>query len=638
MKSKIFCFNRTIFKKNIGSYWPLWGTYLLYLLLALPVSIWLNVQEMKYTTSIPQVEKQYELMYRTLGFSLTPELIFVFAAVMAMAVFSYLYTSKTANMMHAFPVSRLELYVTNYLSGLAFQLVPQILVFVITVLLCLACKITCVGYLLNWLLYSAGMTFFAYTLAVLTVMFTGQLFAVPFFYLIINYLYIGSVYLVNQLVETLCYGKPSVWSMGKSAALSPVYYLGANVHISKSVSKGAMHVTGLTWQGGKLIAGYAAAACVICVAAYQVYRRRKIETAGDLISVKWLKPLFRWGAALYLGVIGAMVVTAVLQSYMDITTFAGLACGMAVFGVLCFFAAEMLVQKSFHVFHKKRWLECVGCVGASILCITLLHTDVFGIERRLPKEEEIDLAFVNLDYPIRLDADEALQMNQACIDHKKEYLQVMEGAQEQWTNVTFRYYLKDGKRFERRYPLPIGKNYLADETSVTARMQKIEAEPERLMNHMFDGAYLGSEHYSTALVLYNENGGSNTRMLSTEESKKVLDAVWKDVQAGNFNEQQLYCLYDSGNQQVYRNDLLVSCYQASEENTDEWKYYYGTGAMLSHEAVRTQEAVASDLCIVFNPDCTNIVKTLEDLNIVDDTWKLYTYKEYTDQVESKIVK
>ena len=52
----------------------------------------------------------------------------------ALAVFSYLYSAKSTNMMHALPVNRLELYVTNYLSGLIFLIVPEIITFFITVL------------------------------------------------------------------------------------------------------------------------------------------------------------------------------------------------------------------------------------------------------------------------------------------------------------------------------------------------------------------------------------------------------------------------------------------------------------------------------------------------------------------------
>ena len=48
---------------------------------------------------------------------------------------------------------------------------------------------------------------------------------------------------------------------------------------------------------------YAAAAVVLVVAAYQLYKRRQIETAGDWVSIGIIKPVFRWGAALCGGLV-----------------------------------------------------------------------------------------------------------------------------------------------------------------------------------------------------------------------------------------------------------------------------------------------------------------------------------------------
>ena len=44
--------------------------------------------------------------------------------VCAMAVFSYLYSSRSACMMHALPLRREALFLTQYLAGLSFLLLP----------------------------------------------------------------------------------------------------------------------------------------------------------------------------------------------------------------------------------------------------------------------------------------------------------------------------------------------------------------------------------------------------------------------------------------------------------------------------------------------------------------------------------
>ena len=40
MKSKISFFNKTIFKKNVTLYWPIWALYTLILIIAQPLMLW----------------------------------------------------------------------------------------------------------------------------------------------------------------------------------------------------------------------------------------------------------------------------------------------------------------------------------------------------------------------------------------------------------------------------------------------------------------------------------------------------------------------------------------------------------------------------------------------------------------------
>ena len=44
MQSGTSCFNKTIFKKNITHFWPIWGIYLVFLLYALPLTLLLSTE------------------------------------------------------------------------------------------------------------------------------------------------------------------------------------------------------------------------------------------------------------------------------------------------------------------------------------------------------------------------------------------------------------------------------------------------------------------------------------------------------------------------------------------------------------------------------------------------------------------
>ena len=275
MKSKTSCFNVVIFKKNISHYWPVWVLFLCYLFVVLPVNIWADATNAYYFENMPAAVRNHQIIGSAVRLAITPAPIFLFAAVMALAVFSYLYTAKNANAIHALPVNRLELFITNYLSGLLFLLVPEILAFVAAVMVSLTNQITSIEYLFWWLLCVGGVSFFAYSFAVFVAMFTGLAFAMPFYFVIANYLYVGCMYLVFVVKNLLCYGlMDSEWNPGKSCILSPLYYLSNNLRARVIYDDNGTAV-GISVYGWKLVAGYAAAALVFTIAAYQTAADRK---------------------------------------------------------------------------------------------------------------------------------------------------------------------------------------------------------------------------------------------------------------------------------------------------------------------------------------------------------------------------
>ena len=255
-------------------------------------------------------------------------------------------------MMHALPVNRLELYVTNYLSGLIFLIVPEIITFFITVLVCLANQFTCIQYLFAALLAQAGVTFFAYSLAVFVAMFTGQAFAMPCYYVIVNYLYVGCMFIVAKVIETISYGIENAWNPGKSCILSPLYYLNNNLRSSLIYTENGNGITGIKITGMPLTGIYAAAAVVLVVAAYQMYKRRQIETAGDWVSIGIIKPVFRWGAAICGGLVVGVTVISMLTDLPQLRKYPWLLLCSVVMGFLFFFGAEMLLEKNFKVFRR----------------------------------------------------------------------------------------------------------------------------------------------------------------------------------------------------------------------------------------------------------------------------------------------
>ena len=114
MKSKTSFFNRTVFKKNMTLYWPIWVCYLLYGMVKVPGQLWSRLQQQ---TDMTAYARDYAL-YNSLRLEVDVAAIAIMAVVCGMALFGYLFTQKNAYMIHALPVTRGELYVTNMISGL----------------------------------------------------------------------------------------------------------------------------------------------------------------------------------------------------------------------------------------------------------------------------------------------------------------------------------------------------------------------------------------------------------------------------------------------------------------------------------------------------------------------------------------
>lgn len=627
MKSKTSCFNKTIFKKNITQFWPLWGLYLCYLLIVMPVNIWLTMSQYNYYEGVDMQNRAYRAVENALEVGLLPFPIFMVSMVMALAVFSYLYTARTANMMHALPVNRLELFSTNYLSGFLFLLVPEFIVFVSSVLVCLTNGITCIQYLFYGFLYMLGMTFFAYSVAVFVMMFTGQKLAMPFYYLIINYLYVGCRYIISMVIQLLSYGVEYFWNPGRSCILSPIYYLGNNIGVRVVYESDVAQEIEMT--GGYLVGIYAAAAVVFIVAAYLLYKHRNIETAGDLVCFGKMKPVFRWGVAFCVGCLGAIITTEILQSNFLGDNYGSMVVSGILYGCLGFFAAEMLLSKNFRVFTKKRVIEGAGLAVAMFALLTIFELDVFGIEGWVPEAEEVDKAFVMMDYPFDVSEEELpvlLELHRQVIEDKEINLDNVKN-EGLYTYVTFRYYMKDGKYVERSYPLPIQEEYINDTSTPTGQLVEWERMPKRLITELLGRDYANNEYRYGSIDRYTVEGESDSYTMDRTEIARLIKAIEKDVYAGNYDKYYLYALQGDAYVESFYNNISMD-YARTDGVYDNWDYYSCYGDYKS--GIMEEAAYGMSNFITFGPECEYTIEALRDMGIIDDTWILCTYEQYEE--------
>ena len=398
MRSKTSCFNGTLFRKNLSRYWPLWG-------LAsfggamFPLAMLLELLHNGFRFWSPLETRQ--AYYTVLSYGV-PVISIVYAILCAMAVWSYLYNAHSVGMMHTLPIRREGLFVTNVLSGLTMMAIPYAVTGVLLVLVTMLFGgFEPVGVLVT-VLGVMGESLFFFGLATFCAFIVGNVFMLPALYGLLNFIAVLTDFMVNLLAQGFCFGLNSSYS-GTVEWLSPVVYLVQKISPNNSYETqwvtdrlgGQRYetsvLTSVTLENGWLIAVYAAAGAALLGLAWLLYRRRRSESAGDVVAVGWMKPVFRYGCAAYSAILGGRLLYALLwdsfQSGRYFTVLPMILC-MIAGGAIGYYAASMLLAKTPRVF-KTTWKGMLAvALGCAALC-GAMKCDLFGVVRRGPPPDSV---------------------------------------------------------------------------------------------------------------------------------------------------------------------------------------------------------------------------------------------------------
>ena len=353
MQSKTSCFNLTLLRKNVIRFSPLWIVYSAAWFVAMPLLLGMQLS----SDWPPELNDVIQILGAFMT-SAGPVVACLYGVAVAMAVFSYLYSARSVSLMHSLPIRRSGLFLTNYISGLLFFVVPNLILCGITACVTLVGHVFCPGMLLAWLLGLTAMELFFYSFAVFCAMFTGNLLALPVFYGVLNVLAFVLWWSISMFLEPFLYG----FSMTDRAAvvewLTPLARLYDSVSVVWNYNAADYSFSTASLHGIPVLVIYAAAGIVFAVLAYAAYRRRRSESAGDIVSVRWAKVLFRYGVALTAALtIGQGLYGLVFMNSRLSGVPVRLVC-MIVVGAVGFLVAQMLLQKSFRVVKKEPARQC----------------------------------------------------------------------------------------------------------------------------------------------------------------------------------------------------------------------------------------------------------------------------------------
>ncbi len=643
MKSKISFFNKTIFKKNMILYWPIWVVYTILLIFAQPIMFWSSCYYAKYYDKYTYVDKLEDFI-DVLYLDSHVYFIALVALVSGMALFYYLYNHKSANMMHAFPVDRTQLFGTNVISGLTFLVVPQTISCLLLMIVALCNGVAEVHYVAYWWLLAVGTDFVAFAFVTFCAMFTGHLIALSVYAVIVNCFSYFIYYLIRITITVFGFGISDFGSKTLKfvALFSPTECLINNVGMCKNYDPVTRVCTGTLVYGVEVLVIYLVVAVLLYVAAFVTYKKRHVEQAGEFITVGWVKPIFRYGIALAGGFVGSILMREFLSSI-------GIGCNRIVFIILlvllsaiCFFVADMLIHKSFRVFKKKNWLHC----GICMVAIVITFFGMLGIGKQYedyqPKMAEIEYAYVDWGFEIKLEGEEAetiLALHQEILDMKNICMEYEEkGGNKSYEYVRIGYVLKDGETIRRSYSLP---NEYVQSHQILTQIADLETDVDNYLDYAFVQNYEKIENFGdgwfearfleSAFVDSegNTNYNSETKNFSAEQTKEMFDAVVADAKAGTlmkYNVHSQWMKEESAasytSTQAY---LLIQFKDPNSEDSklllEEYSYTYPNGVQVEQSAENAETWFSTHL--IFGPDCENIVSKLIKFGFIESVDDIY---------------
>ncbi len=496
MRCGMSFFNAAVYKNCLKRYWPVWGCLLLGLIFVLPLPV-LNAGS----------DMNAEDMILSLGGYCGLSFGFVFSALAAMVVFSWMYQAKSAGFTGALPIKREAMFVSCALAGFTMLACPGVAAALLTLLaasgLCgfgAALALTG-GWLAKYLLVC--ICFFGF--ACLCAHLTGSVWVVPLVYVLLNVAVVVFWYLIANVLNLLLPG-----FSGDVPLLA--------VDLSPVARMFTYNWSDFYFDGWLGLGCYAVFGLVCAFLGLLLAKKRRLESSGDTVALEWLKPVFRWVFALGFALCFANLLYLILLS--DEGRHTALMGFFLVLGAfLGWIISEMLVRKSFKVASSLKTFPILAAL--LVLLMIFCATGGLGYSAWCPGVDEVKTASID-SYGYACVTDDPAEIEAICALHRG-----MAGVSTTDTsaNVNVNYQLKNGRSVSRSYPLE-ALTLEAMEDFKTLLQRQLLGGLERMLTE-------NGRSFSVSAQIY---GGEEWQWfeLSDEESRDLLRrCVLPDAEAGN---------------------------------------------------------------------------------------------------------
>lgn len=494
MRSVTSFFNPALARSDLRRHWPILFLYTAIWMVALPVQLYLRhiAEGASYGTRTVS-----EVCQGT--YSMGVIMAFVFGGVLAMALYSYLMNGRSVGLIHSLPLKRQTLFFTQLLTGFAMLTAGNLLVVLVSLLVCGE-----PGPLLVWL-------------AVVTL---AELFIYG--------------YQANDFGSFTMWCTPVVQLARRLTDPQGVIaeYVGYPV-VSADVSP-------LENGGWQALGIYVAVAVAIIALACMLCIRRRSELSGDVAAFPWMRPVLRYGVGCMGGLALGMILYSVtfgLARTNDIRAYLpGMLLCVVLMTLVCSFGMSMLLGKSLKIF-RRTWKGTVLLTALLAAVCVCVRMDVAGVERRVPKTSEIESISVQCSRANSFTATsedtetiEAIRaIHRAVLDQMKDGDVDLDGAlveDGQYIWIRLKYTLTDGSALERAYNVPVRRA-----SALYTAINHMMSTPQVRQTLVFSGEAEAGAVPQGGTIYSLETG--DFRNLTAAEAQSLYQAAWQDVEEGN---------------------------------------------------------------------------------------------------------
>lgn len=556
MKSKTSFFSKTIILNTIKRFWPLFAAYLVIWLIVFPLSLngalsWAS-EHSGYDLSLLAAEK-----VMTNGTIFATVMASAFGLFFAMAALSYLYNSRSVSMICALPNKRESVFISQFSTGLVGMLVSNIIVFIVSILVESAYGALDMSYLWQWLGMISLNCLFFYGFAIFCASLTGNILVLPCVYLVLNFTIVVVERFARAILSGVYYGISGT-TQPVLGFLSPFYELWYNSNVSEIgeyAANGSFTLFGYSFDHWPTLIVYGAVGIAFAVLALILIKNRRMETAGDVVAVKPLKPIFKYcmafGCSLVLGVAMNSTIFYNSNHYLGYGSIAILFFCMVFGAFIGYFAAEMLMQKTLRVFAGRTW---VGFSISGLVIIALLLScefDIFGFERKTPSADEVESvsiygSFESITFENPENIQSVIDLHKSIITKKDVYENRSKSSEsntdsDNYTNeygymsnndntsLYIDYYLKNGKTLSRYYVLYFDMPDDCDALNDIINCREAVNYRKQL------SIPVSEEHFSAGYINYLDTvtGEYQSYELSSEEAIELYNnCIVPDIESG----------------------------------------------------------------------------------------------------------